>query len=391
MEAPAPIPECDAAATLPCGARVMHGPFSSRVYVTALSPPAAEGGGADDAAAAQLRACQAMAEERGYGKVVAKLRVTMSESVAADAAAWPPSRRGTTPAISDAAVPKTLAALGFTVEAAIPCFYGPAAHAAFLGWYRDPRRKATADAEVPVLRALTESVVASAASAASPLLAATPQATSPTFLPIRKCGVEDVEAVVATYRAVFAAYPCPVFDPAYIRETMVDDAVEYFCIKTRAVHCDADDDAAQSGPTTIAALASSEKDAATRTAEMTDFATVPAFQGRGLAAALLAHMEGAMRAQRYRVLFSIARIATRDEGKGSSRSGGGGGEDAAGDATRWQPLGVSKVFARAGYAYGGTLGRNTHIGGVPAPPPPPGQVESMNIWWKLLPDAASPP
>jgi putative beta-lysine N-acetyltransferase len=143
---------------------------------------------------------------------------------------------------------------------------------------------------------------------------------------------EDLQSMAEVYKEVFATYPFPIHDPEYLEGTM-DDNVAYVGMwkKERLV-----------------ALASAEMDVAGRNAEMTDFATLPEFRGRGLANFLLAEMEEAMRTCGIRTAYTIARAYS---------------------------YGMNITFAKNGYSFSGTLVNNTHISGG---------LESMNVWHKPL-------
>ncbi len=142
----------------------------------------------------------------------------------------------------------------------------------------------------------------------------------------------DAPALAALYRDVFATYPFPIHQEGYIRETM-EHGVRYFCVRIGGV---------------IAAVSSAELDPGEEYVEMTDFATRPEYRGQGLSGHLLASMETAMRSAGMKTAYTIAR------------------------ATSF-PMNIT--FARAGYAYGGTLLNNTGICGG---------VESMHVWFRDL-------
>ena len=142
----------------------------------------------------------------------------------------------------------------------------------------------------------------------------------------------DAPALAALYRDVFATYPFPIHREGYIRETM-EHGVRYFCVRVRGV---------------IAAVSSAEMDTGEEHVEMTDFATRPGYRGQGLSGHLLSCMETAMRLAGMKTAYTIAR------------------------ATSF-PMNIT--FARAGYAYGGTLLNNTGICGG---------VESMHVWYRPL-------
>jgi putative beta-lysine N-acetyltransferase len=98
----------------------------------------------------------------------------------------------------------------------------------------------------------------------------------------------------------------------------------------------------------IVAASSAEIDVDLRNVEMTDFATHPDHRGKHLSAYLLMKMEEEMRKEGIKIAYSIARSLS---------------------------FPVNKLFARAGYAHGGTLVKNTNICG---------SFESMNVWHKPL-------
>ena len=81
---------------------------------------------------------------------------------------------------------------------------------------------------------------------------------------------------------------------------------------------------------------------------MTDFATRPEHRGQGLSEHLLGSMVTAMRSAGMKTAYTIARATS---------------------------FPMNLTFARAGYAYGGTLLNNTGICGG---------VESMHVWYRPL-------
>ena len=99
----------------------------------------------------------------------------------------------------------------------------------------------------------------------------------------------------------------------------------------------------------IASVAAAEVDARARFAEMTGFATLPDYRGRGFAGYLLQRMEEDMRSLGVQTTFAVARA-------------------------RSYPANIT--FARAGYAYAGTLADCTNICG---------SLEDMNIWCRHSP------
>jgi lysine 2,3-aminomutase len=144
---------------------------------------------------------------------------------------------------------------------------------------------------------------------------------------------EDAGAISKVMKQVFASYPFPVDDPAYIRQTMENNHSIYFGIKEN---------------NQLMAVSTAETDMEEKNAEMTDFAVLPQYRGKKLAGRLLSVMEEALRPAGLKTLYTIARL---------------------------KEPGMNKTFINAGYRYSGTLVNNTNISG---------SIESMNIFYKQI-------
>lgn len=132
----------------------------------------------------------------------------------------------------------------------------------------------------------------------------------------------DAAELAALYGEVFATYPYPITDPAYLRETARVNVV-YRLVRDSTGR--------------VVAAASAEANPALRNAEMTDFASLPTERGKGLAQFLLAALEDDARARfGIECFFTVARAS--------------------------QP-GMLKTFHKAGYIYSGALVNNCTIGG----------------------------
>ncbi len=211
---------------------------------------------------------------------------------------------------------------GYVVEAQVPRFFRGQEDGYFVSLFRDPAR--TLD-DHPFDTTLAAARKASANECVRPLPPG--EICSP-------ASPADAPALAALYRDVFATYPFPIHREAYVRETM-EHGVRYFCIRVGGV---------------IAAVSSAEMDPAEEHVEMTYFATRPNYRGHGLAGHLLRRMETSMRSAGMKTAYTIARAT-------------------------YLPINIT--FARAGYAYGGTLLNNTGICGG---------LESMHIWYRSLVD-----
>lgn len=212
---------------------------------------------------------------------------------------------------------------GYRREASIPGFYQGRIEAVFLGRYLDPlRAEAGNQAELDNVLELAE-----AKARRKPQERDLPEGFS-----LFRCGPEHVQEMSRLYEEVFPSYPFPIHDPGYLRETMASH-IDYFGVLQGE---------------RLISLASSEMDARGSNVEMTDFATLPEFRGRGLAQFLLQEMEEAMINKGMHTAYTIARAVSP---------------------------GMNITFSRRGYSYGGTLVNNTQISG---------SIESMNIWYKSL-------
>lgn len=143
---------------------------------------------------------------------------------------------------------------------------------------------------------------------------------------------DNSQEMANVYKKVFDSYPFPIFDKEYLESTM-DDNIEYAGIFYKDK---------------LISIASAEKYKDYKNSEMTDFATLSEYRGKGLALYLLRYLEDKMIEQNYKTLYTIARSIS--------------------------PA-MNITFKKAGYIYSGTLINNTNISG---------NIESMNIWYKNL-------
>lgn len=149
---------------------------------------------------------------------------------------------------------------------------------------------------------------------------------------IRRCLPSDALQMSLVYKQVFQTYPFPIHDPGYLVDTMKIHS-QFFCALNREE---------------MVALSSSEIDADSLSVEMTDFAALPDWRGRGIAVRLLEQMEEEMVRMGIRTAYTIARALS---------------------------YGMNKTFGKMGYTYSGTLTNNSNISG---------RIESMTVWHKKL-------
>ncbi|MGE4553132.1 MAG: putative beta-lysine N-acetyltransferase [Desulfovibrionaceae bacterium] len=269
---------------------VQHGPANDRVYLMKLDRADLPGIVGD---------MERLGRERGYGKLFARVPGEAAEA---------------------------FAARGFVREARVPGLWRGRDAGCFMAKYRDPGRARPRDPErlAEVLRLAD----AKRRSGALPILP--PPGAAAKVEPLRP---DHADALAGLYASVFATYPFPIHDPAWLRRAMGEGTAFFGLFRQGR----------------LAAAASAEVDAHWRCAEMTDFATAPELRGQGAAGRLLARMEREVARDGVLTAYTIARAASP---------------------------GMNIVFARAGYRLGGTLPNNTQIAG---------RLESMNVWHKTLP------
>lgn len=209
----------------------------------------------------------------------------------------------------------------YKIEAEIPAFYKGEATAFFLGKFFIDNRKTDPNIEkiqeiidLCKQKEISENVII------------------PEEYKLFKACPNDAGEMAHLYKQVFQTYPFPIFDPEYIIETM-ESHIDYFYIRHEGQ---------------MIALASTEKDSENNNAEMTDFATLPPYRGKGLATFLLYFMEQQAVKDNIKTAYTIARAVS---------------------------AGMNITFAKLGYKFAGTLINNTNICG---------QFESMNVWYKAL-------
>jgi len=266
---------------------IQHGPSNDRVYVMKLY---------EQDVSAVLETIERLQEKYQYSKVFAKISSHFESS---------------------------FLDRGFLREAAIPLFFD-AHDAVFLGkFFTANRQSVPADVQLTV-----DNVLETARSKTT----VPAQDLSDGNRTMRLLGNDDAVLLADLYRTVFPSYPFPIFDPAYLKETMAEHIYYYGVFEN----------------SDLIAASSAETDPSARAVEMTDFATLPKARGSNTAGALLNLMEIDMAEKGFRCAYTIARSVS---------------------------YGMNCTFSKAGYQYGGTLKNNTHISG---------SIECMNVWYKRL-------
>ncbi|MDX2452322.1 putative beta-lysine N-acetyltransferase [Desulfosarcina sp.] len=153
-----------------------------------------------------------------------------------------------------------------------------------------------------------------------------------TPLPVIPCTPSESVALGKIYRQVFESYPFPIHQPEFLNRAM-QKSTSYFCIQAKKK---------------IVAAAAAEIDSASKTCEMTDFATLPEYRGNGFAGMLLNRLDDEAQNLGMRTAYTIARADS---------------------------YGMNRIFKKMGYRYAGRLVKNSQIGG---------RIRSMNVWHKPL-------
>ena len=268
------------------GSVIQHGPHNNRIYLMRLNTNDTRG---------LIATLDEMAVKNGYGKIFARIPAT----------SW-----------------KAFKSADYIKEAVVPGFYTGKTDGFFIAKFFSASRQKS-----PIVDSLSGLVRGTEARAEK-----NSQRTDRAAREIIACQPSDAEQMSGLYQNVFKSYPFPIQDPAYLRRQM-QEGVPYYCIRMGG---------------SIAAVAATEIDQASNTAEMTDFATLPKWQGRGFAGMLLIFMDRKVRTDGIKTSYTIARADSRV---------------------------MNTVFRNRGYSYAGLLKNNSQIGG---------SIQSMTVWYKHL-------
>lgn len=230
---------------------------------------------------------------------------------------------------------------GYVTEAIIPKFHNGYDSIYFMGKYFNESRRI--DNKMKDIQKILDI----SKSKENILEKATTELSLPKGFKYEICNESHICHMADLYRQVFDTYPFPIYDPEYIRKTMNENFV-YFSIQKN---------------NRIVALSSSEMDMNMQHVEMTDFATLPDYQGKGFALYLLYKMENEMRQRDIKVAYTISRALSH---------------------------GINVIFSKMGYDHCGTLINNTNISTIGIRSVPSDNdndndnFESMNVWHKFL-------
>ena len=159
-----------------------------------------------------------------------------------------------------------------------------------------------------------------------------PQRKIPSDIKIIKADKGHISQLVYIYRQVFETYPSPLTNPDYIKSVM--DRNVHFVLATQ-------------GDEPVAA-ASADISQKYSNAELTDCATVPALQGKGVMQFILQELEEILKQKNILTSYTLARAKS---------------------------VGMNKSFFRLNYEYSGRLIKNCDIYG---------EFEDLNIWVKRI-------
>ena len=263
------------------GSVIQHGFHNDRIYLMHLH---------GKTAGTLVPKLDRMAKAHGYGKIFAKI----------PAVHW-----------------KAFKSAGYTKEAVIPSFFRGTTDGLFIAKFFSADRQRTSKPN--------------RFDAAERISSATRRGGH-TPLPVIPCTPSQSVALGKIYRRVFASYPFPIHQPAFLKRSM-EKNTSYFCIQANRK---------------IVAAAAAEIDSASKTCEMTDFATLPEYRGNGLAGMLLGRLDDEAQNHGLGTAYTIARADS---------------------------YGMNRVFKKKGYRYAGRLVKNSQIGG---------RIRSMAVWYKHL-------
>lgn len=215
---------------------------------------------------------------------------------------------------------------GFLIEAVVPGLYGEKGKGYFLAKYFSEERRVDRYKEhcQKVLDVTLSKKIKEDSFLSANILPGTYE--------LRRLTRDNVSDAAALYQKVFQTYPFPIHEESYLLETM-ESNLTYFGIWREKQ---------------LVALSSIEADKENRNAEMTDFAILEEYRGKGFAQLLLTHMEACLYEMGYHTAYTIARANS---------------------------YGMNITFAKNNYIYAGTLLNNTQIAG---------DIESMNVWYKTM-------
>jgi len=216
----------------------------------------------------------------------------------------------------------TFMSAGYVVEAYVPGFFDGYESGYFMAKYLDGARAVE----------MKNNIVEGVLSAASKIAGKWKMPSLMDGFTFHVAGPKDAKDLASLYGRVFSTYPFPINDAAYLCRAM-EKNLRYFCVRSNG---------------RLVAASSAEMDPDMKNVEMTDFATLQGYQGRGISAYMLHKMEENMKQEGIKLAYTIARATSHP---------------------------INRIFSRAGYTYGGRLTNNTNICGA---------IESMNVWYKSL-------
>ena len=268
------------------GSVIQHGPHNNRIYLMRLNTSNTFG---------LIPILDELALKNDYGKIFAKIPEPE----------W-----------------KVFKSADYVKEAVVPGFFNGKTDGYFIAKYFSAGRQKTADFE-KLLRPVNEP---------GENFAHNKHRSGGVARDIIRCHPSDAAEMSVIYQRVFKSYPFPIQEPAHLVR-MMQEGVRYFCIRSEG---------------RIAAIAALEIDLEDKNAEMTDFATVPKYRGRGFAGMLLRYMDAKACELGIKTVYTIARAASH---------------------------GMNYVFNSNRYNYAGLLKNNTQICGC---------IQSMTVWYKHL-------
>lgn len=227
---------------------IHHGQLNRRIFLLKLDAKECPG---------ILPELDALAQEKGYSKIIAKVPSTMAK----DFIRW-----------------------GYGSEADIPGYYSgtdPDSNLFFMVKYMDDQRAVDTQANS------TKLVLDKAAQKKGEGFPLNPP---PSYV-CRPADKSHTPKMADLYKKVFKTYPFPIEDPDFLAQTM-DQNCRYMGIWKQDQ---------------LVSLASADINTSEKNAEMTDFATHPEHRGQQLSGILLQSLEALIAAQGIKTAYTIAR------------------------------------------------------------------------------------
>jgi putative beta-lysine N-acetyltransferase len=149
---------------------------------------------------------------------------------------------------------------------------------------------------------------------------------------IRNANEADIKEMIKLFSTVFSTYPSPIYSEEYLKQSMHDKVLYKVAVFNEK----------------IVSIASADMDKENLNAEITDCATYPAYNGKGILSDIIYSLEYDLKSKGFMTLYSLSRAINPS---------------------------INFVLSKHNYNYTGRLINNCNICGT---------FEDMNIWVKNI-------